>query len=71
MVRAILCFLEIFLFLVLALPVLLVFMVGIASDRHLMGRYANTRLWNVFTWFTIISVTVLTIVMFVLQALGW
>ena len=53
------------------LPVLLVFMVGIASDRHLMGRYANTRLWNVFTWFTIISVTVLTIVMFVLQALGW
>ena len=54
-----------------ALPVLLVFMVGIASDRHLMGRYANTRLWNVFTWFTIISVTVLTIVMFVLQALGW
>ena len=52
-------------------PVVLVFMVGIASDRHLMRRYANTRLWNVFTWFTIISVTVLTIVMFVLQALGW
>ena len=53
------------------LPVLLVFMVGIASDRHVMGQYANTRLWNVFTWFTIISVTILTIVMFVLQALGW
>ena len=53
------------------LPVLLVFMVGIASDRHVMGRYANSRLWNVFTWFTIVSVTVLTIVMFILQALGW
>ena len=53
------------------LPVLLVFMVGIASDRHVMGRYANSRLWNIFTWFTIVSVTVLTIVMFVLQALGW
>jgi Mn2+/Fe2+ NRAMP family transporter len=46
-------------------------MVGIASDRHVMGRYANSRLWNVFTWFTIVSVTVLTIVMFILQALGW
>ncbi len=51
------------------LPVLLVFMVGIASDRHVMGRYANSRLWNVFTWFTIVSVTVLTVIMFVLQAM--
>ena len=53
------------------LPVLLVFMVGIASDRHVMGRYANTRAWNAFTWFTIVSVTLLTIVMFALQLLGW
>ena len=53
------------------LPVLLVFMVGIASDRHVMGRYANSRLWNACTWFTIVSVTILTVVMFVLQALGW
>lgn len=53
------------------LPVLLVFMVGIASDRHVMGRYANTRLWNGFTWFTIVAVTILTVVMFVLQALGY
>ena len=53
------------------LPVLLVFMVGIASDRHVMGRYANSRLWNGFTWFTIVSVTVLTIAMFALQALGY
>jgi len=36
-----------------------------------MGRYANSRMWNVFTWFTIVAVTVLTIIMFVLQALGW
>jgi Mn2+/Fe2+ NRAMP family transporter len=53
------------------LPVLLVFMVGIASDRHVMGRYANSRLWNIFTWFTIVAVTVLTIIMFILQALGY
>ena len=53
------------------LPVLLVFMVGIASNKHIMGEYANSRLWNVFTWFTIISVTVLTVIMFVLQAMGF
>lgn len=35
-----------------------------------MGRFANGRIWNVLTWFTIIAVVVLTIVMFVLQAMG-
>jgi len=52
------------------LPVLLVFMVLIASDRHVMGNYRNGRAWNALTWFTIIAVVVLTIVMFVLQAMG-
>ena len=47
------------------LPVLLVFMVLIAGDRHVMGRFANGRIWNGLTWFTIIAV-----VMFVLQAMG-
>ena len=52
------------------LPVLLVFMVLIAEDRHVMGRFANGRIWNGLTWFTIIAVVVLTIVLFVLQAMG-
>ena len=52
------------------LPVLLVFMVLIAGDRHVMGKYANGRVWNGLTWFTIIAVVILTIVMFVLQAIG-
>ena len=52
------------------LPVLLVFMVLIAGDRHVMGRFANGRIWNGLTRFTIIAVVVLTIVMFVLQAMG-
>lgn len=52
------------------LPVLLVFMVLIAGDRHVMGKNANGRIWNGLTWFTIIAVVVLTIVMFVLQAVG-
>ena len=48
------------------LPVLLVFMVLIASDKHVMGRYANGRVWNALTWFTIVAVTALTVIMFVL-----
>ena len=52
------------------LPVLLVFMVLIAGDRHVMGRFANGRIWNGLTWFTIIAVVILTVVMFVLQAMG-
>ena len=52
------------------LPVLLVFMVLIASDRHVMGRYVNGRVWNALTWFMIGAVAVLTVIMFVMQALG-
>ena len=52
------------------LPVLLVFMVLIASDKHVMGRYANGRVWNALTWFTIVAVTVLTVIMFAMQTMG-
>ena len=53
------------------LPVLLVFLVFIAGDRHIMGAYRNGRVWTVLTWATIVLITVLTIVMFALQALGY
>ena len=53
------------------LPVVLVFQVFIAADKRIMGRYKNGRVWNVLTWATIVLITVLTVVMFVLQALGY
>ena len=53
------------------LPVLLVFLLFIAQDRHIMGEYRNGRVWNVLTWATIVIITVLTVVMFALQALGY
>ena len=53
------------------LPVLLVFLLFIAQDKHIMGDYRNGRVWNVLTWATIVIITVLTIVMYVLQALGY
>ena len=53
------------------LPVLLVFMVRIADDRHVMGAYANGRAWTALTWLIVVVVAILTVVMFVLQALGY
>ncbi len=53
------------------LPVLLVFLLFIAKDRHIMGEYRNGRVWNALTWATIVVITVLTAVMFALQALGY
>lgn len=53
------------------LPVLLVFVVKIADDRHVMGTYANSRAWSALTWLIVAVVAVLTVVMFVLQALGY
>ena len=52
------------------LPVLLVFLVLIINDKHTMGRYVNSKLWNVLTWGTIVLVAVLTVVMFVMQLMG-
>ena len=53
------------------LPVLLVFLVLIAGDRRIMGEFRNGRVGNILTWATIALITVLTIVMFVLQVLGF
>jgi Mn2+/Fe2+ NRAMP family transporter len=39
------------------LPPILIFMVIIASDKNVMGHYANSRLYNVVAWsFTIVLV---------------
>lgn len=53
------------------LPVLLVFLVFIAGDKLIMGPYRNGRVWNVLTWATIALITVLTVIMFALQLLGF
>ena len=53
------------------LPVLLVFLVFIAGDKIIMGAYRNGRVWNALTWATIALITVLTVIMFALQILGF
>ena len=53
------------------LPVVLVFQVFIAADKHIMGKYRNGRVWNVLTCATIVLITILTVIMFILQAMGY
>lgn len=53
------------------LPVLMIYMVRIASDKRIMGKYRNSRFWTGITWFAIVAIIILTIIMFVLQFMGY
>ena len=52
------------------LPVLLVFMIKIASNPYVMRGYANGRIYNALSWAAIVVVTVLTVILLVMQVLG-
>lgn len=45
------------------LAVVLVFAIRIASDRTIMGKYANGRLGNAIAWSTIVALVVLTVLL--------
>ncbi len=53
------------------LPVLMVYMVKIASDKRVMGPYRNGRVWTGVTWVTIVLIVILTLIMFALQLMGY
>jgi Mn2+/Fe2+ NRAMP family transporter len=52
------------------LPVLLAFMALIAQDKHIMGKYRAGRVTRVLMWAAVAIVAVLTVTLFVMQALG-
>jgi Mn2+/Fe2+ NRAMP family transporter len=54
----------------LVLPVLLVFMAIISSDKHVMGKFRNGRVTRALIWLTVAIVTVLTAILLVMQVLG-
>ena len=54
----------------LVLPVLLVFMALISADKHVMGKFRNGRVTRALIWLTVAIVTVLTVILLVMQALG-
>ncbi len=54
----------------LVLPVLLVFMALISSDKRVMGKFKNGRVSRILIWVTVAIVTVLTVILLVMQVLG-
>jgi NRAMP (natural resistance-associated macrophage protein)-like metal ion transporter len=52
------------------LPILLAFMVLIASDKRIMGKFASHRITTVILWIAVGMVAALTIALFIMQALG-
>lgn len=54
----------------LILPVLLVFMALISSDKRIMGKHVSGPVGKVLIWATVIIVSVLTVALLVMQALG-
>ncbi|MDO8987584.1 MAG: Nramp family divalent metal transporter [Coriobacteriia bacterium] len=52
------------------LPFLLIFMMGIANDRHIMGRYANGPIYNIMSWATILVVIALTAALLFMTLFG-
>jgi Mn2+/Fe2+ NRAMP family transporter len=52
------------------LPLLLVFLIKIASDRRLMGSYVNSPTYNALAWITVIAAIGLTVALLAITILG-
>ena len=52
------------------LPVLLVFMALISSDKRVMGKFKSGRVTKVLIWVTVGIVSVLTAILLVMQVFG-
>ncbi|MEG1425992.1 MAG: Nramp family divalent metal transporter [Raoultibacter sp.] len=52
------------------LPVLLIFMAIIASDKRIMGQYCSKPFSKVILWVSVGIVTLLTVILLVMQVLG-
>ncbi|HEX2949560.1 MAG TPA: divalent metal cation transporter [Armatimonadota bacterium] len=51
-------------------PIILVFIVLLSNNHRLMGDYTNSKVFNVIAWGTVILVTAMTLILFILQILG-
>jgi Mn2+/Fe2+ NRAMP family transporter len=52
------------------LPFVLIFVLLLINDRELMGKYINSRWYNVVSWITVGTMITLTIAMLIAQARG-
>jgi NRAMP (natural resistance-associated macrophage protein)-like metal ion transporter len=53
------------------LPVILIYMLRLINNRDLMGRYVNSRFFNVVAWVTSVVMILLTLALVVSQTFGW
>jgi Mn2+/Fe2+ NRAMP family transporter len=55
------------------LPILLVFILKLVNDRHIMGKYVNTRTQNIIAWSTTVLLSALSLLLIlstILPAVG-
>src|SRR6266508_1649086 len=52
------------------LPFVLIFVLLLINDRELMGKYINSRWYNLVSWFTVVTMIALTIAILIAQARG-
>lgn len=47
----------------IVLPSILIFMILIINKREIMGEFTNGKVWNAVSWFTVIAIIALTLLM--------
>ena len=52
------------------LPIMLIFILRLANDKHLMGSLKNSRFYNILGWGTLILITTAVVIMLGSQILG-
>jgi NRAMP (natural resistance-associated macrophage protein)-like metal ion transporter len=52
------------------LPFVLIFMLRLTNNRELMGTHANSRVYNIVSWITVVAMIALTLGMIVTQSKG-
>ena len=45
------------------LPIILIYMLRLSSNKKLMGAYQNSRLFNIITWSVCVIIIILTVIL--------
>ncbi|EHI98992.1 natural resistance-associated macrophage protein [Clostridium sp. DL-VIII] len=46
-------------------PIILTFMIILINDKRIMGKYINNKTQNIISWFTVVFIIILSIILFV------
>ena len=45
-------------------PIILTFMIILINDKRIMGKYVNNKTQNIISWFTVVFIIILSIILF-------